>query len=134
MKKLSILVIILSFLAVFLLVPAASTSAQVDPLKEACSNAEGNTGNKSDICNTPATDPLTGQNGDGIIIKAANLIAMITGVAAVIIIIVAGLQYITAAGEPNKVSNAKQAIIFALVGLAIVLIARTIVAFIIRRI
>lgn len=131
MKRLSLLVFLLSLPALFIL--SAPVQAAFDPFGEACENvAEGT--ERPAACDTPADDPLTGASGnEGIILRATNLVAMITGVAAVIIIILAGLQYITAAGEANKVGGAKQTIIFAAVGLVIVMVARLIVIFVIRR-
>ena len=50
------------------------------------------------------------------------------GALALVIIVVAGLRYITSAGNPQKASSAKNAIIYALVGLAIAITAQAIVS------
>jgi len=48
-----------------------------------------------------------------------------------LIIIIAGLRFILSAGEPGKLNSARQAIIYALVGLAVSLSATVIVKFVI---
>lgn len=61
-----------------------------------------------------------------------NLLFGIIGAVAVIIIIVAGIQMMTAAGDPNKVSRASTAIMYSVVGLVIALLAYAIVSFVIN--
>lgn len=77
------------------------------------------------------TNPLYGPKG--IITKIANIIAMIVGIAAVIVIIIAGIQYMVSTGDPTKVNNAKNAIIYAIVGLVVAVLARTLVVFFVSK-
>jgi hypothetical protein len=56
-----------------------------------------------------------------------NILSLIVGVVVVISIISAGFKYITSGGEASKVANAKSTIIYALVGLVIVVLAQFIV-------
>lgn len=53
------------------------------------------------------------------------------GVAAVIVIIVAGFFFVTSHGDPNLVSRAKQAIIGAVIGLVVILLAFAITSIVI---
>lgn len=55
----------------------------------------------------------------------------VIGALALLMITVSGLRYITSAGDPQKASNAKNGVIYALVGLAIALTAEAIVAFVV---
>ena len=55
------------------------------------------------------------------------------GVVAVIIIIIAGIFYATSDGDSSKVKRAKDAIVYAIAGLVIVLMAFLITQFIIGR-
>lgn len=55
----------------------------------------------------------------------------VAGIVAVIIIIVAGVQYITSTGDPNKTSKATRAIIYAAIGLGVVILAAIITNFLI---
>lgn len=54
----------------------------------------------------------------------------ILGAIAVLIIAIAAFQYVISAGDPQKVSKAKDAIIYAMVGLAVAILAYSIVAFV----
>lgn len=79
----------------------------------------------------PANDPLTGANG--LLQKITNIVAIIAGAAAVIIIIISGLRYITSGGDSNAVSNAKNALIGALIGLTVIVLARALISFVLRK-
>lgn len=59
-----------------------------------------------------------------------DMLLRIGGFVAVISIIAAGLQYVTATGNPEKGTSARKRLTNSLIGLAIVLIASGIVAFI----
>jgi hypothetical protein len=59
-----------------------------------------------------------------------DMLLRIGGFVAVISIIVAGVQYITAMGEPEKGASARKRLTNSLIGLIIVLIASGVVAFI----
>lgn len=86
----------------------------------------------SAICEQTAGDPLTGP--EGIILKIARIVAIIAGLAAIIFIVLAGIRYITSAGEPAEVTKAKKTIIFALAGLVVIFLAQAIISFVIGRI
>jgi hypothetical protein len=70
---------------------------------------------------------------NGVLIKAANILALMVGIAAVLVIAVSGIRYIFSAGDSNSISTAKKGIIYSLVGLVIALVARSIIAFVINR-
>ncbi len=60
----------------------------------------------------------------------SDIMAVVFGVAgaiAVLIVVIAGLNLITGGDNPEKISRAKNAIIYSLIGLAIVLLAYSIV-------
>ena len=87
---------------------------------------------KSPVCNASSSDPLTGSNG--IIVKATNILAIVAGIAAVIIIIIAGIHFITSNGDPSATGSARSTIIMAIVGLIIIVLAKSIITFIVSRI
>jgi len=62
-----------------------------------------------------------------------NLVYMVCGAFAVIIIILAGFSYTTANGEPDKIARAKKAVMYAVIGLAVVMLAFGITQFVIGR-
>ncbi len=64
--------------------------------------------------------------------NAINLISVVVGVAAVIMIIVGGFRYITSAGNQESVKTAKNTIVYAIIGLVIVALAQVIVQFVLH--
>lgn len=61
---------------------------------------------------------------------AIDILLRVAGIAAVAFVIYGGIQYILSQGEPDGVSRAKNTIVNALIGLAIALIASSLVAFV----
>lgn len=111
------------------IVLAPATASAWDPFQGACSQGGGS----SAVCTTHSSgNPISGSNG--LLTKIANIIALIAGVAAVIIIIVAALHYVTSDGDSKAAGEAKNAIIYALVGLAVIVVARTLIEFVVSRI
>lgn len=62
-----------------------------------------------------------------------NIISIVVGVAAIIMIIISGLKYITSAGDSAKVNSAKDTILYAIIGLVIVAMAQIIVKFVLKQ-
>lgn len=65
-----------------------------------------------------------------------NLVQIVLGifaVVAVLIIVIAGLNFVTAGGDSAKVAKARGAILYALIGLAVAVTAEAIVALVIGR-
>lgn len=83
-------------------------------------------------CSGDGEDNITGT--DGIILRAAGLVALLASVAAVIGMMIAGMMMISANGDSSKISNARQMIIYTAVGLVVVFVARTVVVFIVNNV
>ena len=62
-----------------------------------------------------------------------NILSIIAGVAAVIMIIIGGLRYIISGGDSNSTSGAKNTIIYALVGLVVAVLAQALVRFVLEQ-
>ena len=60
------------------------------------------------------------------------IVAGIMAVVALMLIVINGLGYVSANGDPQKVAQARMGILYAVIGLIIVLMAATIVNFAIR--
>lgn len=69
---------------------------------------------------------------EGFVKPTINIILWVVGVAAVIVIIVAGLKYVTSSGNPSAVSSAKTTILYAVIGLVIAITAYAIVNFVFK--
>ena len=77
---------------------------------------------------------VTGSNSlDKIISNVVNFLSVLVGIVAVIMIMVGGFKYATAAGDSGKVSSAKSTIVYAVIGLVIVALSQTIVKFVIGK-
>jgi hypothetical protein len=86
----------------------------------------------STICNSKTTqNPIVGDNG--LLIKISKIIAFVAGAAAVIVIIVGSLQYITAVGDPANAKNARNSILYALIGLIVIVLAESLIVFVVRK-
>ncbi len=70
---------------------------------------------------------------NGTLTKVANILALVVGVAAVIVIIIAGFQYVLSSGDSAKVNTAKNMIIYAIGGLLVTVFARAIIIFVVSR-
>ena len=68
----------------------------------------------------------------GIIKAAINVVSFMAGAAAVICILISSIKFMTANGDQNNISSAKQTLVYAAVGIIVVLIAQSIVAFALR--
>lgn len=106
----------------------------VDPFSVVCNDPQAT---NSSVCpngnNTvDPVDPLTGPSG--IILKVIRLLAAVTGIASIIIIIIAGLKYAYSNGDSNSISSAKSTILYAVVGLLVSVSAQGIIALVINRI
>lgn len=64
---------------------------------------------------------------------AVQILSLVVGVAAVIMIIYSGFRYITSGGESGRVASAKSTLIYALVGLAIAALAQFMAHFVLNQ-
>jgi hypothetical protein len=63
-----------------------------------------------------------------------NVLSAVIGIIAVIMIIYAGFRYVTSAGSEGGVKAAKNAIVYAIIGLVVVALAQVIVHFVIANV
>ena len=70
---------------------------------------------------------------DNLITSIVNIFSVIVGLIAVIMIIYGGFRYITSGGDSTKVNNAKNTILYAIIGLIVVALAQVIVRFVLNR-
>lgn len=114
----------------------AHTAYAVDPLTAACAaNPDSPTCKSS----TGQVDPVTGEKvnpligPNGILNKISLIVATVAGVVAVIIIILSGVRYIMSGGDAQKAASAKSTLIGAVVGLIIIVVAQSIITFVVRK-
>jgi hypothetical protein len=93
----------------------------------------------SAVCQNQPNNPISGPNG--LLLRITNLIAYIGGIAAIIVIIVGAIRFVTAGSDTSKggrvdadVENARRSIAGALIGLVIIVMAKVIITYLIVRI
>jgi hypothetical protein len=83
------------------------------------------------------TDPVTGlpivSTNQATVTSALQVVFAIIGAVAVIVVIIAGFNFVTAQGDPQAIAKARQTIIYAAVGLIIAISAEIIVTFVLNR-
>ena len=128
--KLIALAVITVFTVGTIVIP--SSASAVDVTTPLCSEV----GDKPVVCedakNGNTTDPAFG--ADGVVTKAIRLFLMIVGIIAIFVILVNAVRMITSMGSPDSFNSAKNGLIFAVVGLVIVLLAQTIITFVVRKV
>lgn len=66
--------------------------------------------------------------------EVINILLYVAGVAAVIVIVIGGIRYITSDGDANQANQSKKVIIYAVVGLVVVVFSYAIVNFILEQV
>jgi hypothetical protein len=96
-------------------------------------------GARQDVCNGVQTQ-VGGTCGAGagtdisrVIRAVLQILSWIAGVVAVFMVLLSGLKYITSGGDSSGIAGAKQALIYAIVGVIIVALSQVIVRFVIGR-
>jgi hypothetical protein len=108
--------------------PSLVSATPTDFKGDACSGVNSLQDSTSTTC---ATNGGTAINN--ILTLVINIFSAIVGFTAVIMMIIAGMKFITANGDANAVSAARQTIIYASVGLVIVVFAQLLTHFILQR-
>ncbi len=130
-RKIKITLLSLSTLFAFA-VPALATSgvsafSQNDINDQTCSGTSGDLTGHTAGC---SADQSTLNKYATLII---NLLSVIIGFVAVVMIIFGGFRYITSGGSSEKVSGAKNTILYGIIGLVIVALAQVIVQFVLNK-
>lgn len=125
--------LILSFGSLFIMAAPLAFSASVSADStvnignSVCSGTNGDLSSNGDQTGCTNTNVST---FDKYVKFALNLLSIIVGIAAVIMIIMAGFRYITSGGKQESVTGAKNTILYAVIGLVIVALAQVIVHFV----
>ncbi|HUC95927.1 MAG TPA: hypothetical protein VMR76_03145 [Candidatus Saccharimonadia bacterium] len=88
-------------------------------------------GNSSYCQGQSSSDPILGSGG--VLTKVTDLLSVVGGFIAVVIIIVSGIEMVMSGGNSEKVANSRNTIIYAAVGIVIIALARVIVIFIVSK-
>ncbi len=118
---------LLSLLGSSILAPVlVSADASTDAAKQQACIGSGGTW-------TNGACTATGPSLDSIIHTVVNVLGILVGIAAVIMIMVGGFKYITSGGDSGSMASAKNTVIYAVIGLVIVALSQFIVRFVIEK-
>lgn len=131
-QKIKIALISLAFglgLGAPALVPAVASAAESNTITTGICQGANNAaqGNNGGDCTAGTTD---NSGLKTIANKIVNLFSIIVGIVAVIMIIYGGFRYITSGGDSGRVGNAKNTLIYAIIGLIIVALAQFLVHYV----
>lgn len=119
MKKYLKMVLPIIILAIAFAIFATNNSASALTLQEGAEAAR---------CDGCPRD-LFGDNG--VFKQVTNTVLYIVGIIAVIMLIIGGIRYVTSGGDAKKVTDAKNTVLYAIIGLIISFLAFAIVNFVI---
>lgn len=109
-----------------------TTNAKGECTSGACQGQAANSPACQQASAQGTKNPIAGP--DGIINKAASIIAIVAGIGAVIMILIGGFFYVTSAGNQENAKKAKARIISAFIGLVVVALAWALVRLITDRV
>lgn len=117
--------------------PGDPVGCSSDIRSNLCAGAELKTTTTTDGTACDGIDSATvggGASGVSVLIKnVINVFSLVVGIVAVLMIIYAGFRYITSGGNDGSVGNAKNTILYAVIGLVIVALAQVIVRFVLAK-
>jgi TRAP-type C4-dicarboxylate transport system permease small subunit len=124
-----LLVIVTIFLAFVGLLGIQSLKVYADPFSQSTSQNEACQG----ISAGSSTNPCSSDSGSSlgkIISDIINLLSLVLGAVAVIMIIIGGFKYVTSGGDTNSVASAKNTIIYAIIGIVLAAVGQVLVHFV----
>lgn len=105
------------------------TASAVDVFQTCTSPKQSSTS----VCNDVKTQSANSNPIISVMRVILNILSFIAGVAAVIILIINAFRLVVSGGDTNGVKSARSGIIYVLVGIAVVLLAQTVVIFVLDR-
>jgi hypothetical protein len=114
------------------LVPVSAAFADCTNIANQVQNGANSASGGSDTCSVQTnTNP---SDLKSIASRLVNFFSIIVGAVSVLMIIYGGFRYITSGGDSGRVGNAKNTLIYAIVGLIIVALAQVIVHFVLNNV
>jgi heme/copper-type cytochrome/quinol oxidase subunit 2 len=132
MLKKILLSISIALAAAMPLAFAASAYAAEGIQQNLCAGANLNV--NTDCNSGGITDAQAQQRINDILHSIINLFSLVVGIVSVMMIIYGGLKYITSGGDSGNVGNAKNTILYAIIGIVIVALAQFIVRFVLTKV
>ena len=111
------------------------------PVQAAGTCSGGVSGSCNPICSSSADDEQkaaagcntsAGENVGSHIVNIINAAISVVGIVGVLVIVMAGQRLITSSGDPGKIKQAKDMILWAVVGIVIAVLAWAIITFVLN--
>ena len=124
------------FISGFFMFNFVATTQAANVLKPACNDPSSEVQNSS-LCKDnaevqrPKSNKIYGK--DGILTKVVNMMSVVIGFAAVVMVVLGGIKYIMSSGESNAINSAKNTILYAIIGLAVAGVSQALIAFVLNR-
>ncbi|MDQ5914080.1 MAG: hypothetical protein QG623_699 [Patescibacteria group bacterium] len=108
--------------------PGRPLNAFCEEVKNGNPAGVGGSGKQPEVCEQDNADPKGESllSSGGIVDRVFKLISWLTGLLAVIFIMVGGFKFATSGGNKESVKSARNMIIYAMVGLAVILLSNLI--------
>lgn len=127
-RILLVLLLLISFFGLF----NNNVSAAFNPWESTCNNDTTGSSVCQNVNDPNKKNPFDGS--EGIVPTIANIMAAVGGLIAVIVIILSGLRMIMSSGDSAKLTQSRNAIIYASIGIVVIILSRTIIKFVLDRI
>jgi hypothetical protein len=143
-KKLKLIILSLSYVfalafpvaagvgVAYAVTPAAATPAETQTIQgNLCQGSNLNLAQNDTGCSDGSISGAS-TSATSFIAKVINILSVIIGAIAVVMIIIGGFRYVTSGGNAESTKSARQTIVYAIVGLIIVALAQIIVHFVLN--
>src|SRR5947209_5410765 len=110
--------------------PAATAYADSTITNGVCGGATDLTVDSSKTASDCANDKTATGSANTLITDVLQILSVVIGLVAVIMIMIGGFHYVTSGGSQEKVKKAKETLLYAIIGIIIVVLAQTIVKFV----
>lgn len=123
-------------LLVVLIMPSVAMAQEVGKLCRGADLSFGDnpaTSADDEPCKVKGGTETAESNLGKLVTNIINIISIIVGVAAVIMVIYGGFRFVTSAGNPEGTKAGRNAILYAIIGLIIVAFAQLIVKFVLTK-
>jgi len=136
LNRLKIAIVTMLALALPTGMMVGTVAAQTTNLKDGvCAGANLDANALNPDGNVAACDSAgAGNTVNNIVRTVINVFTWVVGIVSVIMIIVGGFKYITSGGDSGAVTGAKNTILYAIVGLVVVVLAQVIVRFVLSNV
>lgn len=127
MRKKLLLIAAALLVGVVFLLPASAEA--INLFGDACSQSGSDESAACSGTGTAGSNPIVNTLN-----KVTVLVSVIAGAAAVILLVIAGFMFVTSGGDTSKVESAKKTVIYTVVGLFVIVLARLIIGFVISNV